>query len=114
MSRGLEEACAGFSECSEAADRFGVRVVGGSPLVDELLGAECEVELDLVFDFALPTVAASEGERERASNSRAYHDTLPSGREDFAAVRMPVTVPAYSTQFLVSARRCERPAGVIL
>jgi len=114
MSRGLEEACAGFGECSAAADRFGVGVVGGSPLVDELLGAEREVELDLLFDFALPTVASSEREGERASNSGANHDASPSGREDLAAVRMPVTVPAYSTQFLVSARRCVRPAGVIL
>jgi len=114
MSRGLEEPSAGFGECSEAADRFGVGVVRGSSLVDELFGAEREMELDLFFDFALPAVAPSERERERASNSGANHDASPSGREDLAAVRMPVTVPAYSTQFLVSARRCARPAAVIL
>jgi hypothetical protein len=114
VSRGLEEPGSGFGEGAEAAGGFAVRFVGRRAALDELLGAQRQVEFDLVFDFAFPPVAAAKRQTKSATNAGANHVPAVDGVPLFDAVRMLVTVSAYWTQLRVSARRWARPAAVSL
>ena len=108
----VEQHGARFRQRSESADRLLVRLVVGHARRRELLGAQREVELDLVLDLALPPVPPAQREVERPSNAGPDHRAgAPSSA---ATVRIVVTVSAYFIQLLVSVRRCVRPAGVIL
>ena len=71
------------------------------PARRELLGAQREVELDLVFDLALPPVAPAHARSNpRRMPSRITAPATPSSAAD---VRIVVTVSAYFIQLLVSA-----------
>jgi hypothetical protein len=80
-------------ELAEATQRLGARVGRGHAAAHELLGAEVEVQRDLVVDVALaegaPEGAEAHGEAEDAADAGAEggrpHDVLG------ARVRMPVT-----------------------
>ena len=83
---------------------FAIGVGRRVSLVHQLLGAQREVEPDLLLDVADPAVLSPEREVQDPSNSVADHDALVPPAS-LAAVRISVTVPAYCTQFRVSARR---------
>lgn len=99
----------GVREGSEAMDRFAPRFVGRSPGINELLGAQQQVQPDLLVDLLFPTIAPSERQSEEAPYASANHAPTP-----FGAVSTAVMVSAYCSQLRVSARRCERPAAVIV
>jgi len=107
VTRGVDEPRAGFGKRAEATNRLVECLVRTRALRGQLLGAERQVQLDLIFDLTLPLVAPTQREMKPTPDAAANHGML-------LAVSIVVTVSAYSTQFFVSARRCARPAVVIL
>jgi hypothetical protein len=94
VTRGVDETGARFDEGTELPYCFLVGVVGRRAHGDELLGAKRQVELDLVFDFALPPIAPVKREPKDAFDARANHEVLELGCAFVATVRMFVTVSA--------------------
>jgi hypothetical protein len=95
VARGLEEARSGFGEWAEATRCFAIRFVGCRALRQELLGAEREVQPDLVFDLSLPAIATTKRQTKRATDAGSNHVAAVAGAPLLDAVRMLVTVPAY-------------------
>jgi hypothetical protein len=89
----------------EAPRGLGAGLRRGHALTHELLGAQLQVQADLLVHLLLAQVAAPQLQPERAADAGADH----AGP---GAVRIPVTVAAYRTQRSVSASRWARPAGV--
>ena len=113
VARGIEEPRSGFGQRSKASGSFAECVSRSRALGDELLRAQREMKLDLIFDFMLPTVTPAKHEAKRSTNAGANH-VAAAGSPLLDAVRMLVTVSAYWTQLRVSARSWVRPAVVRL
>src|SRR6266699_3779030 len=94
VSRGLEEPGSGFGEWAKATRGFAIRFVGCRALRQELLGAEREVQLDLVLDLSLPAIATAKRESKGAADAGANH-VAAAGSPLLDAVSMLVTVSAY-------------------
>src|SRR5947208_3312047 len=114
VARGIEESRSGFVECAEPAHGFVVGLVRRDAASHQLLGAQRQVQLDLILDVALPTVFPPKGQLKRPPNAGPDHVDVAVGSPSFAALRIAVTVSAYCIQFRVSARRYVRPAAVSL
>jgi hypothetical protein len=92
--RGFDEPRTGFDKGTKLPNGFLIRVVGRRALRNELLGAKCQMQLDLVFHLALPSVAPAEREVEEPLDAAANHDALELAGLFVATVRMFVTVSA--------------------
>lgn len=113
MRGGGQQTLLSFFQRTKASNGFVICIVRRASFGHELLGTQGEMQSNFFFDFALPVIAPAERERQGATDAESNHEPLALPGS-VAAVRMSVTVPAYSTQVLVSARRCARPAAVAL
>src|SRR5215510_10349600 len=79
MTCGGEQPRFGFFQGAESANGFVIRDVRVGTPSHELLGAEREMEFDLVLHFALPPVAPTKREVKPAANARTNHGPSPPG-----------------------------------
>lgn len=113
VTRGLEEPRSGFVGSAEAAHSFLHGFVARHAPGDELLGAQREMQRDLVVDVAMKAPVPAQSEMEHPADPVADH-LAAAGAWFRVELRIAVTVPAYWIQFRVSVRKLVRPAAVIL